>query len=45
MTSYLEVLDAQREAYAAEQATLQVRRAALVANVQLYKAVAGAQQP
>lgn len=45
VASHLEVLDAQRECYAAEQATLQVRRAALVANVQLYKAVAGAQQP
>lgn len=45
VASHLEVLDAQRECYAAEQATLQVRRTALVANVQLYKAVAGAQQP
>lgn len=45
VASHLDVLDAQRECYAAEQATLQVRRAALVANVQLYKAVAGAQQP
>jgi multidrug efflux system outer membrane protein len=41
VSSHLEVLDAQRECYAAEQATLQVRRATLVANTQLYKALAG----
>ncbi len=45
VASHLEVLDAQRESYTAEQATLQIRRAALVANLQLYKALAGAQQP
>lgn len=42
VSNHLEVLDAQRECYAAEQTTLQVRRAALVANTQLYKALAGA---
>ncbi|MFY9259828.1 MAG: efflux transporter outer membrane subunit [Gallionella sp.] len=41
VANHLEVLDAQREGYAAEQTTLQVRRAALVANTQLYKALAG----
>lgn len=40
-SSYLEVLDAQRDAYAAEQGELQVRRAWLTASTQLYKALAG----
>lgn len=41
ISSYLEVLDAQREAYAARQGTLQVRRALLSAATQLYKALGG----
>lgn len=40
-SSYLEVLDAQRDAYAARQATVQVRRAFLSSAVQLYKALGG----
>ena len=39
--NHLEVLDTQREAYAAEQVVVQVRRAALSAAAQLYKALAG----
>ena len=42
-SSYLEVLDAQRDAYAARQATVQVRRAFLSSAVQLYKALGGGQ--
>jgi multidrug efflux system outer membrane protein len=41
VSNYLEVLDAQRDAYAAEQNSLQVRRAWLSAINQLYKALAG----
>ena len=41
ISNYLEVLDAQRDAYAAEQAELQIRRAWLGAATQLYKALAG----
>lgn len=41
VSSYLEVLDAQRDSYTAAQAALQVRRAWLSALTQLYKAVAG----
>lgn len=41
VSSYLEVLDAQRDAYAAQQSELQVRRAWLTAATQLYKALAG----
>lgn len=41
VSSYLEVLDAQRDTYAAEQAELQTRRAWLGAATQLYKALAG----
>lgn len=41
ISNYLEVLDAQRDAYAAEQGELQVRRAWLGAITQLYKALAG----
>ena len=37
----LEVLDAQRDAYAAEQAATQVRRVSLSVATQLYKALAG----
>lgn len=41
IVNHLELLDAQRDAYAAEQDELQVRRAKLVAATQLYKALAG----
>lgn len=43
VSSYLEVLDAQREAFAAQQGTVQVRRALLSAGAQLYKALGGGQ--
>jgi multidrug efflux system outer membrane protein len=42
-SSYLEVLDAQRDTFAAQQGTVQVRRALLSAAVQLYKALGGGQ--
>jgi multidrug efflux system outer membrane protein len=41
IVSHLEVLDAQREAFSAEQGAIQVRRAWLSAATQLYKALAG----
>ncbi len=41
IASYLEVLDAQRESFAAQQGALQVRRTLLSAAAQLYKALAG----
>jgi outer membrane protein, multidrug efflux system len=41
ITSHLEVLDAQRDAYAAEQGEIQVRRMWLSVATQLYKALAG----
>ena len=41
IVSHLEVLDAQREAFAAEQGAIQVRRAWFSAATQLYKALAG----
>ena len=41
IANYLEVLDAQRESFAAQQGTLQVRRIQLSAAAQLYKALAG----
>jgi multidrug efflux system outer membrane protein len=41
IANHLELLDAQREAYAAEQGEVQVRRAAMSAATQLYKALAG----
>jgi len=41
ISSYLEVLDAQRESYAAQQGVLQTRRAWLSAAAQLYKALGG----
>jgi outer membrane protein, multidrug efflux system len=40
ISSYLEVLDAQRELFAAQQGVVQTRRAWLTAAVQLYKALA-----
>jgi multidrug efflux system outer membrane protein len=41
MSSYLEVLDAQREALSAQQGLLQIERAQLVTAAQLYKALGG----
>ncbi len=41
ISSHLEVLDAQRESFAAQQATVQTRRAWLAAAAQLYKAMGG----
>ncbi len=41
IVSYLEVLDAQRQAFAAEQGEIQVRREWFSAATQLYKALAG----
>lgn len=41
IANQLEVLDAQRESYAAEQGAIQVRRAWLTVATQLYKALAG----
>ncbi|MCX7192145.1 MAG: efflux transporter outer membrane subunit [Proteobacteria bacterium] len=41
IANHLELLDAQRDAYAAEQAALQVFRAQLTAATQLYQALAG----
>ena len=41
IVSHLEVLDAQRQAFAAEQGEIQVRRAWFSAATQLYKALAG----
>ena len=45
IVSHLEVLDAQRESYAAQQGALQVRRAMLSNAAQLYKALAGQSTP
>lgn len=44
VVSYLEVLDAQRETVAAQQATAQLRRAQLDTAAQLYKALGGGSQ-
>ncbi|TAK72491.1 MAG: hypothetical protein EPO19_01495, partial [Betaproteobacteria bacterium] len=44
VSNYLEVLDAQREAFAAQQGTVQVRRALLSAGAQIYKALGGGQE-
>ncbi|MEQ1814084.1 MAG: TolC family protein, partial [Candidatus Nitrotoga sp.] len=41
VANYLEVLDAQREAYSAEQGEVQVRRSWLSVATQLFKALAG----
>lgn len=41
IANHLEVLDAQRESFAAQQGALQVRRTLLSAAAQLYKALAG----
>lgn len=43
--SYLEVLDAQRELYAQQQMSIQVRRAQLSTAAQLYKALGGGDTP
>lgn len=39
--SYLEVLDAQRDVYSAQQSAVQIRRAQLSTSAQLYKALGG----
>ena len=44
VSSYLEVLDAQRDAYAARQGTVQTRRALLASAAQLYKALGGGRE-
>lgn len=44
VSSYLEVLDAQRESYAAQQAVLQTRRVLLSTAAQLYKALGGGRE-
>lgn len=44
MVGYLDVLDAQRELFAAQQAAMNVRRAQLESAVQLYKALGGGDQ-
>lgn len=44
VASHLEVLDAQRESFAAQQGALQARRALLAAAAQLYKALAAEQE-
>ncbi len=41
LTNYLDVLDAQRDLYAAEQAVVQMRRAWLTNTVRLYRALGG----
>ena len=41
ISSYLEVLDAQREAFSAQQNSIQIRRALLTSAAQLYKALGG----
>jgi len=43
ISSYLEVLDAQRDVFTAEQAAVQTRRAMLASSAQLYKALGGGQ--
>ncbi|MFH1045134.1 MAG: efflux transporter outer membrane subunit [Pseudomonadota bacterium] len=45
VSSYLEVLDARRDAFTAQQGTVQVRRALLATAAQLYKALGGGQEP
>lgn len=44
ISSFLEVLDAQREAYAAQQLVLQTRRLLLSSSAQLYKALGGGRE-
>lgn len=44
VSNYLEVLDAQRDAFAAQQGTVQIRRALLVSAAQLYRALGGGQK-
>ena len=41
VSSYLDVLDAQRALFAAEQALVQLRRAHMASTVNLYKALGG----
>lgn len=45
IASYLEVLDAQRECFAAQQAVVATRRALLTTAAQLYKALGGGMEP
>lgn len=45
ISNYLELLDAQREAFTVQQNALQVRRALLTATAQLYKALGGDAPP
>lgn len=45
VANYLEVLDAQRETYSAQQNTIQVRRALLSTAANLYKALGGGEAP
>ncbi|MBI5862477.1 MAG: efflux transporter outer membrane subunit [Rhodocyclales bacterium] len=45
VSSYLEVLDAQRETFAAQQAALQVRRTLSASLIQLYVALGGDSKP
>ncbi|MDD5240340.1 MAG: efflux transporter outer membrane subunit [Sulfuricella sp.] len=45
ISSYLEVLDAQRELFSAQQSTVQTQRAWLTAAAQLYKALGGGETP
>jgi multidrug efflux system outer membrane protein len=44
ISNYLEVLDAQREAYSAQQASIAARRTLLSAAANLYKALGGAEE-
>lgn len=44
ISNYLEVLDAQREAFTAEQATIQTRSALLTTAARLYQALGGAEE-
>ena len=44
-SSYMEVLDARRELFAAEQGVVQLRRARLSASVALYRALGGGLDP
>lgn len=44
IANYLEVLDAQRETYSAQQASIQVRRTLLGTAANLYKALGGAEE-
>lgn len=45
ISNYLDVLDAQREAYNAQQSTVQIRRLLLATAASLYKALGGGEAP